>query len=233
MKVIGFVRYNEKISYKEFFLRTPLLSPRSKSFANNKVSNSELIYDLLFSFLLLLISHSIIQILIFDFEIPNYFQSIFSIFFVYPLTSFFGNMARALWSLSDSIPQKIHNNPFRSRSLSEFWGLRWNLWIRDWLRTVIGNKDHPRALKNFKTFLISGIIHELMINIPFYIYSGQALFGTMTLYFLIQYIGVQVDKQVPPRFEKCRRIILYLFIIVPSPLFVNKGFNFFLGFYNG
>jgi len=82
--------------------------------------------------------------------------------------------------------------PFAARSLSDFWGARWNTAFRDLtyqflfrpLTPIVGPR---RAL--LLGFLASGLIHELVITLP-----AKGGYGGPTLFFLIQGFGILVSR---------------------------------------
>jgi hypothetical protein len=86
----------------------------------------------------------------------------------------------------------IMQAPILSRSLSEFWGKRWNLGFRQLsyefvfqpLRTLIGV---PSAM--MFVFLFSGLVHELVISVP-----ARAGYGLPTAYFLLQGAGIALER---------------------------------------
>jgi hypothetical protein len=86
----------------------------------------------------------------------------------------------------------IMQEPILSRSLSEFWGKRWNLGFRQLayefvfqsLRALVGV---PSAMLG--VFLFSGVVHELVISLP-----ARAGYGLPTGYFLLQGAGVAFER---------------------------------------
>jgi hypothetical protein len=42
-----------------------------------------------------------------------------------------------LWLSSGRLLPPIHNRPWLARSVADFWGNRWNLWVSDWFRYAI------------------------------------------------------------------------------------------------
>jgi len=88
--------------------------------------------------------------------------------------------------------QPIMRNPLRSNSLAEFWGRRWNTAFHELatrftfrpLRTVVG-----RTTATLLVFLISGLIHELVISIP-----ANGGYGLPTGYFLLQGLGLAGER---------------------------------------
>jgi hypothetical protein len=86
----------------------------------------------------------------------------------------------------------IMHAPFRSASLSEFWGRRWNLAFRDLahefvFRPLVGRCGISAATT--AVFLVSGLIHDLVIS-----GAAEAGFGRPTLYFLIQAAGLFIER---------------------------------------
>jgi predicted DCC family thiol-disulfide oxidoreductase YuxK len=86
----------------------------------------------------------------------------------------------------------VMQNPLRSRSLAEFWGRRWNTAFHELatrftfrpLRAAVG-----RAGATLLVFLVSGLIHELVISIP-----GSGGYGLPTGYFVLQGLGVAGER---------------------------------------
>jgi hypothetical protein len=113
--------------------------------------------------------------------------------------------------------------PYRSRSLAEFWGRRWNRSAAPSLRRVLFMPlaSHPH-LALIVPFLVSGIVHDLVINVPAAIACDVNLLGSMTGYFLIQALGVWVDRLW---FERgwVRRTLLWTVVLMPAPLIMNES----------
>jgi predicted DCC family thiol-disulfide oxidoreductase YuxK len=86
----------------------------------------------------------------------------------------------------------LMQQPLRSTSLSDLWGRRWNTAFHALvdramfrpLRPVVGAAAATGAV-----FLLSGILHELVISIP-----ARGGFGLPTLYFAVQALGVIVER---------------------------------------
>jgi Membrane bound O-acyl transferase family len=128
-----------------------------------------------------------------------------------------------LWLPSGRLLPSIHNRPWLARSVADFWGNRWNLWVSDWFRHVIFRPLRSRpAFALLLTFAVSGLLHEWVINVPLYFVTGRALFGTMMLYFLLQGVGVLVER----RFKKhpgFMVVFAWLVVIAPVPWVINEG----------
>src|SRR5207237_864718 len=86
----------------------------------------------------------------------------------------------------------VMNNPLRSSSVAEFWGRRWNTAFHELatrftfrpLRPIVGS-----ASATLLVFLVSGLIHELVISIP-----AQGGYGLPTGYFVLQGLGVAGER---------------------------------------
>lgn len=111
-------------------------------------------------------------------------------------------------------------NPAASKSVTEFWGGRWNIWIGDWFKQVI---FHPwrrsPAFASFLTFLFSGILHEAVITVPVLVLYGRFLLGPILAYFLLQWVGVMVDRKLVRNYPGLRRIWFWIVVAGPAPLF--------------
>lgn len=102
------------------------------------------------------------------------------------------HLLSCIWRSAGISAQPIMQHPLQSKSLSEFWGKRWNLGFRqlshDWVfkpsRKYIGVASATLA-----TFLASGLIHDLVISLP-----ARAGYGLPTAYFLAQGIGVLAER---------------------------------------
>jgi hypothetical protein len=86
----------------------------------------------------------------------------------------------------------IMSAPLRSTSLSEFWGKRWNLGFRQLSYDLIFrplNRKFGTGGAGFLVFVASGLIHDLVISIP-----ARGGYGLPTLYFMLQGLGVAVER---------------------------------------
>ncbi len=113
--------------------------------------------------------------------------------------------------------------PYLSKSLSEFWGRRWATWVSDWLSEMVMPRYRKKpVLGLFLAFLCSGIWHELLLNLPLYLFFDVNIFGSQTLYFLIQALGILGERRLKQgsfyRFAFCWAVIL-----IPAPLVVNDA----------
>lgn len=97
-----------------------------------------------------------------------------------------------MWQSLGVNAEPIMCAPLRSKSLSEFWGKRWNLGFRQLSHDLIFRPLH-RTLgaggAGFLVFLISGLIHDIVISLP-----ARAGYGLPTAYFALQGAGVAVER---------------------------------------
>ncbi|MBN9120662.1 MAG: hypothetical protein J0I06_16180 [Planctomycetes bacterium] len=82
--------------------------------------------------------------------------------------------------------------PLAARSVSEFWGKRWNLAFRDLTHRLIFRPVAARWNARaglVAVFLFSGIVHDAVISVP-----AGAGYGLPTLYFVIQCAALFVER---------------------------------------
>ena len=119
----------------------------------------------------------------------------------------------------------LHYRPWAARSIADFWGNRWNLWFSDWSRYVIFGRLRRRPMfALFLVFAASGIMHEWVINFPLYCVTGRILFGTMMVYFLLQAVGILVERHFLNGHPRLMVMFVWLVVFVPSPLALNEGY---------
>ena len=86
----------------------------------------------------------------------------------------------------------IMASPLRSVSLAEFWGNRWNLGFRQLAHDLVFGPLHRKigaSLAGFLVFVLSGLIHDLVISVP-----ARGGYGLPTLYFVLQGLGVMLER---------------------------------------
>src|SRR5437763_811822 len=98
-----------------------------------------------------------------------------------------------LWPGLDAKP--IMKAPLRSKSVSEFWGRRWNDAFN---RLALDFVFRPLArgqgirIATLAAFLVSGLVHELVISLP-----ARGGYGLPTAYFLLQGTGILTERALP------------------------------------
>jgi D-alanyl-lipoteichoic acid acyltransferase DltB (MBOAT superfamily) len=138
---------------------------------------------------------------------------------------FFGLLALA-WRCGGVAAEPLMLRPTRSLSLADFWGRRWNTGFRtlahDFVFGPLAPLIGPRGAAAV-TFLASGVVHDLVISLP-----ARAGYGLPTLYFLLQFAGLSLERT--PRFRRliARRPFIgrgwtVLVTAAPMPLLLFHG----------
>ena len=86
----------------------------------------------------------------------------------------------------------VMQNPLRASSLAEFWGRRWNTAFHELATRFTFRPLRPfvgRVGATLLVFLVSGLIHELVISIP-----ANGGYGLPTGYFVLQGLGVAGER---------------------------------------
>jgi hypothetical protein len=124
------------------------------------------------------------------------------------------------WQSIEIDAKPIMRCPLRAHSLSEFWGKRWNLGFRQFAHDLVflpAHKYLPVELASFMVFLVSGLIHDLVISVP-----AKAGYGLPTAYFILQGLGVIVERSPVGKrigLGNGLRGFLFLLLIATGPLF--------------
>lgn len=140
------------------------------------------------------------------------------------VTELFASATALLWLPSGRLLPPLHDRPLLARSLADFWGRRWNLWMRDWFRFAIFNRLQARpALALVVVFAVSGLMHEWALNLPLFLVTGKRLFGTMMTYFFVQAVGLLCERRFLKTAPRVRALMAWLLIVVPAPLVINEG----------
>ncbi|MCC7376671.1 MAG: hypothetical protein IT581_18575 [Verrucomicrobiales bacterium] len=157
-------------------------------------------------------------------ELPPWILGYLGIPFLLLLSSLFWGVLTLVWLPTGRLHPALHRRPWLARSVADFWGHRWNLWFSDWFRYVVLVPLRRRpALAVVVVFLLSGLIHEWVVNFSLYLAADQRRFGTMMLYFPLQAAGLLIER----RFMGGRRLAkvawAWLVVVLPSPWVLNEG----------
>jgi hypothetical protein len=96
------------------------------------------------------------------------------------------------WQAMGIAAEPIMAKPILSKTLSEFWGKRWNLGFRQLAHDLIFRPLHRRigvAAAGLLVFFASGLIHDLVISLP-----ARGGYGLPTGYFILQGLGVTLER---------------------------------------
>ena len=97
-----------------------------------------------------------------------------------------------LWQSTGVNAVPIMSAPLCAKSLSEFWGRRWNLGFRDLAYQFVfvpARKKFGTGAASLLVFMVSGLIHDLVISLP-----AHGGYGLPTLYFAIQGIAAALER---------------------------------------
>jgi len=101
----------------------------------------------------------------------------------------------------------IFRNPvFGSRSISEFWGKRWDLMIRNvlYFGVFLPVRPHvPNIVAIFLTFIVSGIMHDYSWSLMFHHYDDERTnfvptFWKLTAFFVWNGIFMVLERPLAP-----------------------------------
>jgi alginate O-acetyltransferase complex protein AlgI len=132
-----------------------------------------------------------------------------------------------VWRQNGVGVQPIMHRPLLATSLADFWGRRWN---RAYRRVSFEYFFRPAvsrfgvAAGTLTAFLMSGIVHELVISFP-----ARAGYGGPTAYFLIQGLGLLIERTSACRWRFARRPALgwlwtLAFVLGPLGLLFHEPF---------
>lgn len=137
------------------------------------------------------------------------------------------NLSAAFWRFLGVNVKAIFVSPYKSKSLNEFWGKRWNLAFSEMttlvayrpLRGILGVKA---AL--FCSFLLSGALHEIAISLPV-----NAGYGLPLSYFLMHGLAMLAENkwlwlQAIIRRPLWSRIWVFGWLLLPMPLLFHRDF---------
>lgn len=119
------------------------------------------------------------------------------------------HLLSCLWRTLGRDAKPLMNWPILSRSLSEFWGRRWNTAFRDLTHRFLFAPLSSRIGAKWAVaigFLFSGIIHDVVISVP----AGGG-YGWPTLYFLIQGGGLLLERKIG-----ANRLLTAVVLLVPA-----------------
>lgn len=115
----------------------------------------------------------------------------------------------ALWNSLGFPVTPIMNRPATATSLTEFWGRRWNMAFRDLAHPFVFRPVARRwgmGVALWTSFAVSGLAHELVISLP----AGGG-YGLPTAYFLLQALGITLERRVFKNVRATARLPRWLF----------------------
>ncbi|HKH99969.1 MAG TPA: MBOAT family protein [Candidatus Sulfotelmatobacter sp.] len=124
------------------------------------------------------------------------------------------------WQAMGIDAQPIMLKPILSKTLSEFWGKRWNLGFRQLAHDLIFHPLHRRtgvAAAGLLVFVASGLIHDLVISLP-----ARGGYGLPTGYFILQGLGVTLERSALGRqlgLQSGPTAWIFMFVVAAAPAF--------------
>jgi hypothetical protein len=129
-----------------------------------------------------------------------------------------------LWLPSGRLMPGPHRNPFAARTVADFWGRRWDVWMSDWFRFAMFAPLRRRpVLGTWLVFFVSGLLHEYVLNFTLWLVTGRKLFGTMMIYFLLQGAGMLAERRFLKKHPRTNRLFTWLVVLVPVPLVFHES----------
>lgn len=122
---------------------------------------------------------------------------------------------------------EIMRRPLSARSLTDFWGARWNRAFSHLAMTFVTRPLLPRLGREpafFAAFVFSGLIHEAAISFP-----ASGGWGGPLLYFVIQGLGCGTERSAIGRRAGLRggitgRVFAAALLLAPLPLLFHEPF---------
>jgi hypothetical protein len=124
------------------------------------------------------------------------------------------------WQTMGIAAEPIMAKPILSKTLSEFWGKRWNLGFRQLAHDFIFRPLHRRigaAAAGLLVFVASGLIHDLVISLP-----ARGGYGLPTGYFILQGLGVTLERSALGRqlgLQQGATVWIFMLIVTAAPAF--------------
>jgi hypothetical protein len=115
---------------------------------------------------------------------------LFGLIFLLHFGSF--HLIALFWQTVGIDAEPIMSKPILSKTLSEFWGKRWNLGFRQLAHDLIFRPLYKRtgvAIAGLLVFAASGLIHDLVMSLP-----ARGGYGLPTGYFMVQGLGVTLER---------------------------------------
>lgn len=143
---------------------------------------------------------------------------LFGLIFLLHFGSF--HLLSVFWRRIGITAAPLMAEPVRSRSLNEFWGKRWNLGFRQLAHDLIFRPLYRRigsTAAGFLVFLVSGLIHDLVISLP-----ARGGYGLPTAYFTLQGLGVALERTSAGKWLGVQHGVrgwLFMFVITAGPAF--------------
>jgi Membrane bound O-acyl transferase family len=132
----------------------------------------------------------------------------------------------AAWRACGVRCDPIVREPWRSRSVTDFWSRRWNLAYFE-MCTILLYRPLAgwvgRGASVMLVFLFSGLLHEMAISLPV-----RAGYGLPTLYFAVHGVLVLVEEALARSGRPVRglagRLWTLFWVLAPTPILFHRPF---------
>ncbi len=137
-------------------------------------------------------------------------------------------LVAAGWRLAGVPANELHRRPLAARSLTEFWGRRWNLPFAEMTARAAYRPLRRRVGASaalFAGFALSGVLHEAAVSVPV-----RAGYGGPLAYFLLHGGLVLVERRLaaagsgPERWGIAGRVWTAAWLVGPLPLLFHGPF---------
>ncbi len=143
---------------------------------------------------------------------------------VYCLIQWLTDLTLLIYLPSGNFYPPAFQYPFLSKNLADFWSARWSVWVSDFFKQNVFDPLKKKPLVGlFAVFFVSGFWHELLLNVPLYLFAGINMFGSMMTYFLVQAAAIAIGRKLGLKGPVVARIYLWLVVVVPAPLVINES----------
>lgn len=137
------------------------------------------------------------------------------------------NLSTVMWRRFGVNVSELFKAPYKSTSLKEFWGKRWNIAFSEMTASIVYRPLKTRVGKEkalITSFLFSGLLHEAAISLP--VMAGA---GLPMIYFLIQAFAMHLESHTALvqriiRHKWLAHIWVMGLLIAPLPLLFHHHF---------
>ena len=206
------------------FIFTPLAAPTSLARCQPVAAVSKVVLEAVLLLAALVLSYWLYGKLRLTLQPPAYVMSYLATGPLIYATELFASVVRLLWLPHGRLLPRGHERPWLARGPADFWGRRWNIWFSDWFRFALFQPMRRRpVLAVIVIFFVSGVMHELVVNLPLFLVTGRAPFGSMMIYFLLQAPALLVERRFLRQRPVLRVVLVWLIVFGPVPLMINEG----------
>ena len=132
------------------------------------------------------------------------------------------NLNAGAWKLLGVPAYPVFRFPLKSRTLTEFWGKRWNIAFSE-MAAIAVYKPLKQKIGMGKAkavaFIFSGVLHELALSVPI----GRG-YGLPTLYFLMHALAIQMETRMKIQNRFFQHFWVMIWLLLPMGLLFHPYF---------